>query len=62
MGSSICASIERAAFFGESANTTTVDPDTGQTVPRRFTGGLRWFLDQWEIGNSLWTTKRLSRS
>jgi hypothetical protein len=44
--------IERAAFFGESAYTTTVDPDTGQTVPRRFTGGLRWFLDQWEIGTS----------
>jgi hypothetical protein len=38
------ASIERAAFFGENAKTTTVDPDTGQTVPRRFTGGLRWFL------------------
>jgi hypothetical protein len=44
------ASIERAAFWGEKAKTTTVDPDTGQTVPRRFTGGLRWFLDQWEKG------------
>jgi hypothetical protein len=44
------ASIERAAFFGEKAKTTTVDADTGQTVPRRFTGGLRWFLDQWEKG------------
>src|SRR6267142_2891004 len=46
------ASIERAAFFGEQAKTTTVDPDTGQTVPRRFTGGLRWFLDDWEKGTS----------
>lgn len=46
------ASIERAAFFGEQAKTTTVDPDTGQTVPRRFTGGLRWFLDQWEKGTT----------
>ena len=46
------ASIERAAFFGERAKTTTVDPDTGQTVPRRFTGGLRWFLDQWELGTA----------
>jgi hypothetical protein len=44
------ASIERAAFWGERAKTTTVDPDTGSTVPRRFTGGLRWFLDQWELG------------
>jgi hypothetical protein len=44
------ASIERAAFFGESAKTTEVDPDTGQTVPRRYTGGLRWFLDEWERG------------
>jgi hypothetical protein len=46
------ASIERAAFFGENAYTTEVDPDTGQTVPRRYTGGLRWFLDQWELGTA----------
>ena len=46
------ASIERAAFWGERAKTTTTDPDTGQTVPRRFTGGLRWFLDQWELGTA----------
>lgn len=50
------ASIERAAFFGEKAYTTDVDPDTGQTVPRRFTGGLRWFLDQWEAGTAYGTT------
>jgi hypothetical protein len=50
------ASIERAAFFGEKAYTTDVDPDTGQTVPRRFTGGLRWFLDQWELGTAYGTT------
>ena len=51
------ASVERAAFFGERAKTTTVDPDTGQTVPRRFTGGLRWL----RINGSrdrLWTTGR----
>ena len=46
------ASIERAAFWGERAKTTTVDPDTGTTVPRRFTGGLRWFLDEWERGTA----------
>lgn len=46
------AALERAFFFGEKATTTTVDEDTGATVARRFTGGLRWFLDQWEIGTA----------
>jgi hypothetical protein len=44
--------LEYAAFFGERAKTTAVDADTGQTVSRRFTGGLRWFLDQWEKGTA----------
>lgn len=43
--------IEFTAFFGERAKTTAVDPDTGQTVRRGFTGGIRWFLDQWELGS-----------
>jgi hypothetical protein len=43
--------IEFTAFFGRRAKTTAVDPDTGQTVRRGFTGGLRWFLDQWEKGS-----------
>lgn len=45
------AQIELTAFFGERAKTTAVDPDTGQTVRRSFTGGIRWFLDQWELGS-----------
>lgn len=43
--------IELTAFFGQRAKTTAIDPDTGQTVRRGFTGGIRWFLDQWEIGS-----------
>ena len=43
--------IEFTAFFGRRAKTTAVDPDTGQTVRRGFTGGIRWFLDQWELGS-----------
>jgi len=43
--------IEFTAFFGRRAKTTAVDPDTGATVRRGFTGGIRWFLDQWEKGS-----------
>lgn len=43
--------IELTAFFGERAVTTDVDPDTGQVVRRGFCGGIRWFLDQWELGS-----------
>lgn len=41
---------ELTAFFGERKKTTSEDPDTGQTVRRGFVGGIRWFLDQWELG------------
>lgn len=43
--------IELTAFFGERALTTAVDDDTGATVRRGFTGGIRWYLDQWEFGS-----------
>jgi hypothetical protein len=45
------AGIEWAAFFGTRKKETTTDPDTGVTVPRRFTGGLLWFMRQWELGS-----------
>jgi hypothetical protein len=45
------AQIEFTAFFGKRAKTTAVDPDTGAVVRRGFTGGIRWFLDQWELGS-----------
>lgn len=44
------AQLEYAFLFGTKAKTTAVDPDTGRTVPRRYTGGLLWFLQQWEAG------------
>lgn len=43
--------IEFTAFFGRRAKTTAIDPDTGKVVRRGFTGGLRWYLDQWELGS-----------
>lgn len=43
--------IEFSAFFGRRNKTTATDDDTGQTVRRGFTGGIRWFLDQWEKGS-----------
>jgi hypothetical protein len=30
----------------------TVTNDDGETVPRRFMGGVKWFLEQWELGNT----------
>lgn len=45
------AQLEFSAFFGERRKETEVDADTGATVRRGFTGGIRWFLDQWEYGS-----------
>lgn len=43
--------IEWTFFFGDRRSTTAEDPDTGATVSRRFTGGVLWFLKQWEKGS-----------
>ncbi len=43
--------LEYTSFFGRRNKTTATDPDTGQTVRRGYTGGLRWYLDQWELGS-----------
>lgn len=45
------AGMEWAFFFGDRRATTSVDEDTGETVSRRTTGGILWFLKQWEEGN-----------
>jgi len=45
------AQLEFAAFFGERSKTTKVDSETGDSVSLRTTGGLRWYLDQWEKGS-----------
>lgn len=46
------AGLEYTAFFGKRRKTTATDPDTGETVKRYFSGGLLWFLEQWELGTS----------
>lgn len=43
--------IEWTALTGDRRATTAVNDDTGVTVRRSFTGGLLWFLKQWELGN-----------
>ncbi len=45
------AGMEWAFLFGDRKATTAVDEDTGDTVPRRFLGGLLWYLKQWEKGS-----------
>lgn len=44
------AGLEWTSFFGQKDKTTAVDPDTGQTVSRRLTGGLKYFIDRYEAG------------
>lgn len=44
--------LELSTLFGERRATTAVDPDTNETVKRYFSGGLMWFLKQWELGSS----------
>lgn len=45
------AGLEWTAFFGSKTYTTTEDPDTGSTVSRRTSGGLLYYLKQWEKGS-----------
>lgn len=48
--------LERTALFGKRRYANATDPDTGETVKRYFSGGLLWFLEQWELGNTSNTT------
>jgi len=43
--------LERSFFFGQRYEDTVVNED-GDTVPRRFMGGIEWYLRQWELGNT----------
>lgn len=45
------AGMEWKAWFSNRRKTTSVDPRTGAVVRRSFTGGLLWFLKQWEKGS-----------
>jgi hypothetical protein len=44
--------LEKTTLFGKRRYANAVDPDTGETVKRYFSGGLLWFLEQWELGNT----------
>lgn len=43
--------LELTTQFGKRRATTATDPDTNETVKRYFSGGLLWFMEQWELGN-----------
>ncbi len=45
-------SMEKAAFFGVRYADTITD-DEGDVVPRRFMGGLEYYLNQWDKGNTV---------
>lgn len=40
--------MEQATFWGQRISTTTVNDD-GETVPLRTTGGMKYFIEQWEL-------------
>ena len=44
--------MEKAMMFGVARTTTTTNAD-GDTVPVRFTGGIRHYLQQWDLGNTI---------
>jgi len=45
--------IEYAFLFGTKRTDNVVDPVTGETTPRRMTGGVVYWLEQWEAANSV---------
>lgn len=40
--------LEKAFLFGEKHTITVPDPETGDLMPENKTGGIVWFLEQWE--------------
>jgi hypothetical protein len=46
--------MEKAFLFGERSTKLVVDPDTGDSTPETTTGGVVWFLEQWEAANSIY--------
>lgn len=46
--------MEKAFLFGEKAVTNVTDPDTGDVTPETQTGGVVYFLKQWEATNSVY--------
>ena len=46
--------MEKAFLFGEKSTKLVTDPDTGDQTPETTTGGVIWFLEQWEAANSIY--------
>lgn len=46
--------MEKAFFFGEKQEALVADPETGEVTPEKKTGGIIWFLKQWEAAGSIY--------
>lgn len=46
--------MEKAVLFGENSSKTVTDPSTNDSVVETTTGGVIWFLEQWEAANSIY--------
>jgi len=44
--------LEQSAFWGSRGSNNVTDPDDGSTKVEKTTGGLLYFLNQWELGAS----------
>lgn len=46
--------MEKAFLWGENHEVVVQDPNTGDLVPETQTGGVLWFLQEWERANSIY--------
>ncbi len=46
--------MEKAFIFGQKHTVLVADPETGDETPETKTGGIIWFLEQWEAANSVY--------
>lgn len=46
--------MEKAFLWGENHEVAVADPDTGDITPETQTGGVLWYLQQWEQANSIY--------
>lgn len=46
--------MEKAFLFGENHEVLVTDPETGEQTPETQTGGVIWFLQQWEKAASIY--------
>lgn len=46
--------MEKAFLWGQNHEVGVADPETGDITPETQTGGVMWFLEQWEAANSVY--------